>query len=145
MVEYEYRPELEVFRRKDNRGPSLRFNITEARRIQSMIDLGMNPHAIYSKIDFVNDVSLTSVRTFINNLKNGNIDLDGDYPAPTEVFKDMDIELRIEQLENDLNEFKKKLENHDDRFNELKSDCWISAYADSSKSNNILKRIKKWL
>ena len=83
MVNYEYNVELEQFKRVDNRGPSLPFNIVEARRIESMMNLGMKAPTIFKKIDFVNEVSMTNLRTFMNNLKDGNIiGLDNDYPAP---------------------------------------------------------------
>lgn len=99
MVKYEYRPELEVFRRIDNRGPSLKFNIVEARRIQSLMDLGYKAPSIMNKIDFVNDVSMTNLRTFMNNLIDGNINLEGDYPAPTELVESMTDNDRLNRLE----------------------------------------------
>lgn len=101
MVEYVYNVELEMFRRVDNRGPSLPFNITEARRIESMMNLGIKAPSILKKIDFVNEVSMTNLRTFMNNLESGNIvGLDNDYPVPTGQFVEIDNEARLKNLED---------------------------------------------
>lgn len=78
MVKYEYNPDLEVFRRVDNRGPSLKVNIMEARRIKSMMDLGIKAPTILMKIDFVNPISMTNLRTIMKNIEKGNLELDGD-------------------------------------------------------------------
>ena len=100
MVEYRYNVDLEMFRRVDNRGPSLPFNITEARRIESMMNLGMKAPSILKKIDFVNEVSMTNLRTFMNNLEDGNIlGLDEDYPVPNGQFVDLDSQARLTSLE----------------------------------------------
>lgn len=134
MVEYKYNEEIEMFRRVDNRGPSLKVNIVEARRIKSMMDLGIKAPTIMKKIDFVNNISMTNLRTIMSNIQNGNIDLDGDYPIPSGQIKDMDIEIRINQLEKDLNEFKRKVLHHDDVLSEMN---------DSKKK--LTGRVKKWL
>lgn len=107
MAMYEYRPDLEMFKRKDNRGPALKFNIIEGRRIKSMYELGDKVPTIYSKIDFVNDVSITNLRTFVKNLEMGNIDLDGEYPAPREQIVDMTLSERIRNLEERVGELEK--------------------------------------
>lgn len=104
MVKYEYRPDLEVFRRIDNRGPSLKFNITEAKRIETLMDMGVKAPTIMRKIDFVNDINETNLRTFMNNLKNGNISLEGDYPAPTGVIESITDGERLSRLEERVNE-----------------------------------------
>ena len=129
MVKYEYRPELEVFKRVDNRGPALKFNIVEARRIQTMLELGNKIPTIYSKIDFVNNVSMTNLRTFVNNLNDGNINLDGDYPAPKESIYDLDVEARLSRLESDMMEFKQilyKQKENESVGNKVKS--WIGIH-----------------
>lgn len=102
MVEYEYRPDLEVFRRVDNRGPSLKVNIIEMRRIKSMMDLGIKAPTIMKKIDFVNPISITTLRTIMSNIEDGNIKMDGDYPAPSLIVHDMDLEARVTQLERKM-------------------------------------------
>ena len=127
MVEYRYNVDLEMFRRVDNRGPSLPFNITEARRIESMMNLGMKAPSILKKIDFVNEVSMTNLRTFMNNLEDGNIlGLDEDYPVPNGQFVDLDSQARLTSLEERVT----RLEN---------SQC------DCTTNKNIKERIKKWL
>lgn len=108
MVKYVYNEELEVFKRVDNRGVPLKFNISEARQIESMLLLGMKSPTIYKKIDFVNDVSQTSLRTFISNLEKGNIDLSGDYPIPVRSFEELDWEARISKIERDLDDMRER-------------------------------------
>lgn len=100
MVKYEYDVATESFKRVDNRGNKLKINITEARRIESLLNLGHNPNYIWNKINFINDVSITTVRTFIKNLEAGNIDLEGDYPAPALLMEDMTMEARVKRLED---------------------------------------------
>lgn len=126
MVKYEYRPELEMFKRVDNRGYPLKFNIVEGRRIESMLKMGLKVPTIYSKIDFVNDVSITNLRTFVDNLKKGNIDLTGDYPSPVYQVKEIALEERISKLEEEFEEFKKRMN-------------------DPSPSEGIGNKVKEWL
>ena len=122
-MKYEYRTDLEMFKRVDNRGPGLKFNIVEARRIKSMLDMGMKAPTIYMKIDFVNDVTITNLRTFIDNL---NIDLDGDYPSPVYQVKEIALDDRVSKLEQEFEEFKSKIE-------------------DPKPRENIGDKVRKWL
>ena len=92
MVKYEYDIERECFRRVDNRGRPLMINITEGKKVESMLNLGYPVAQIYRKIDWVNDINETNLRTFVRNLNNGNIDVSGDYPAPQIVFEDLTID-----------------------------------------------------
>lgn len=108
MVKYEYNEELEVFKRVDNRGVPLYFNISEARQIESMRRLGMKAPTIQKRIDFVNDVSATNLRTFIKNLEEGNIDLSGDYRLPSKSFEELDWEARISKIESDLADMRER-------------------------------------
>lgn len=123
MVKYEYRPDIEMFRRVDNRGVSLKVNIVEARRIESMMKLGIKAPTIMSKIDFVNNISMTSLRTIMDNIEQGNINLEGDYPAPVEVLEDLSIEARMDRLEEDLEEFKRKVFDKDECTCDCSNDC----------------------
>lgn len=107
MVKYKYNVEMEVFKRVDNRGPPLSVNIVEARRIKSMMDLGIKAPTIMKKINFVNNISITTLRTIMNNIEKGNLMLDGDYPAPSQVMNDMGLEMRVTQLEKEVEELKK--------------------------------------
>lgn len=99
MVKYEYNVEDEVFKRVDKRGYSLKVNIVEARRIKSLMDLGNNPYEIMRKIEFANGISITTLRTVMKNIREGNINLEGDYPVPTQQLKEMDLSVRVENLE----------------------------------------------
>lgn len=123
MAKYEYRADLEMFKRVDNRGPPLKFNIVEGRRVKSMLDMGLKTPTIYKKIDFVNDVSITNLRTFIDNLNRGNIDLDGDYPSPVYQVKEISVEERLSRLEEDFEELKKSI----------------------GKSSSLGERVKEWI
>jgi len=107
MVKYEYDVDEEGFRRVDRRGRILPINIVEARRIASLLDLGWGVDAIHKKMVYTQTVSLTTTRSFIKNYKEGNINLDGDYPAPTRVMDNMDLEARITKLEEDFRDLKK--------------------------------------
>lgn len=128
MVKYVYNEELEVFKRVDNRGVPLKFNISEARQIESMLRLGMKSPTIYKKIDFVNDVSQTSLRTFISNLENGNIDLSGDYPIPVRSFEELDWEARISKIERDLDDMRERY-----------------CTCECAKKESLSERVRKWL
>ena len=101
-MRYEYDVETETFRRIDGRGRALEFNITEAKRIESLRNLGFSVQKIYDKIDFANDVSITNLRTFIRNLESGELSTEGDYPAPAPVIKDLDLEARVQRLEEKM-------------------------------------------
>lgn len=139
MVEYKYNVELEQFRRVDNRGPSLPFNITEARRIQTMMDLGIKAPSILKKIDFSHEVSMTNLRTFMNNLEQGNIvGLDEDYPAPVGQFMDMDLDSRVLGLE-------KRVKSLEDIMSELKTDCFSSGFAtEKNNKKSVWDKVKIW-
>lgn len=99
MVKYKYDVDDEVFKRIDKRGYSLKVNIMEARRIKSLMDLGNGPYDIMRKIEFTNNISITTLRTVMKNINEGNITLEGDYPAPTQQLKELDYDIRIRNLE----------------------------------------------
>ena len=103
MVKYEYDAEEEGFRRVDRRGRILPINIVEARRIASLLDLGWGVEAIHKKMVYTQTVSPTTTKSFIRNYREGNIDLDGDYPAPSKVMSNMDLEARMSSLEARVN------------------------------------------
>ena len=99
MVKYEYNPSLEGFQREDRRGRVLPINIVEGRRIESLLNLGYSVTRIYDEIDFVDKVTLTTVRTFVKNYREGNISLEGDFPIPEHDFEEITMEVRLEKLE----------------------------------------------
>jgi len=109
-MRYDYDVETETFRRIDGRGRALEFNIIEARRMESLRNLGFSVQKIYDKIDFANDVTVTNVRTFIRNLENGELSTEGEFPAPTPVFKDLDLEARVRTLEQEVEQLKQEKE-----------------------------------
>ena len=109
-MRYDYDVETETFRRIDGRGRPLEFNIVEARRIEQLRNLGFSVQKIYDKIDFANDVTVTNVRTFVKNMENGELSTEGEFPAPTPVFKDLDLEARVRDLEHEVELLKNKEE-----------------------------------
>lgn len=98
-VNYVYDVENECFKREDGRGRPFQINIVEAKKIETLVDLGYSVQKIYDKIDFNGDVSITNLRTFINNYKRGNMDLDKDYPAPQVILDDITMDTRVTELE----------------------------------------------
>lgn len=65
-----------------------------------MRDLGNSIGMICAKIQFhSNKVSESTVINFLRNVDEGNIIVDGDYPAPKEVLEDLTVSDRISNLE----------------------------------------------
>ncbi len=122
MVKYEYDALVEGFRRVDNRGRVLPINISEARRIESLHRVGHKVSDIYYQINFSQKVSLTTLKTFIRNLDDGNINLEGDYPAPKVLVDEFDVEAKIATLERDIEEIRKELASLKEKGNESLSD-----------------------
>ena len=138
-MKYKYDVTVEQFRRVDGKGVTLPFNIVEARRIESMIGLGIKTPTILKKMDFVNDVSITNLRTFVANLEQGNIlGLDNDYPMPTIQLEEIGDEIKYTELENRV----KTLEN---QMAEIKSDCFCTSFANDSQSKGIVEKIRSWM
>lgn len=83
-----------------------------------MMNLGVKAPSIHKKIDFANEVTMTNLRTFMNNLEKGNIiGLDNDYPVPSGQFVELDNEARFKSLEDRVS----KLENATCSCNKNKS------------------------
>lgn len=141
---YKYNSDLECFERFDEdgkpRGRKLWVNITEARRIVTLHELGNSIGLIQSKMTFAsNRASGHTVETIINLHKNGEIELDGDFPAPSKDFESLSVDGRIDALED-------RIKNLEDRFSELKSDCFCSAFAgESKKENGLFDKVKSWI
>ena len=103
MVKYYYDIDEEGFKREDRRGRMLPINITEARRIQSLLDLGWGVDSIDKKMNYTSPMATpTTTKSFVKNLKEGNISLEGDYPAPSKVMEHMDLEARLNAIEQRL-------------------------------------------
>ena len=134
-MRYDYDVESETFIRVDGRGRPLMFNITEAKRIESLRNLGFSVQKIYDKMDFVNDVTVTNLRTFIKNMEHGELSTEGDYPAPTPVFKDLDLEARVSSLEDrfaDLEKLMKLIQNGE-------------YFCRCSAEESITDKVKSWI
>ena len=100
-MKYKYDVDNEWFVREDNLGKKFHINITEARRIMTMVNLGNSIAEIRNKISFSsNKVYESTINNFINQVEKGNISLDGDYPAPKVVLEDLTVAERISKLED---------------------------------------------
>ena len=76
-MKYEYNADIEAFERTDKKGNKLWFNMYEAQRIMTLYHLGYTPNKISTKMEFhSNKVGMSSVKTFIDNVNNGNIVID---------------------------------------------------------------------
>lgn len=110
-MKYNYDVENECFIREDGLGKKFHINITEARRIVTLHDLGNTVSEIRNKIQFQsNKVSEITIRNFLKQIGNGNIDLTGDYPAPSNVVFELTLEERISNLEERVKELENKKE-----------------------------------
>lgn len=108
-MRYKYDIDNEYFVREDGLGKKFHINITEARRIMTLSNLGNTAPEIRSKINFNSrKVYESTINNFINQVKKGNISLEGDYPAPKIIFEDLTLEERINQLEERVKELEDK-------------------------------------
>lgn len=122
MVKYEYNPTLEGFQRVDRRGRVLPINISEGRRIETLLKLGCSVASIYESIDFNKDVTSTTVRTFVKNYREGNISLEGDFPVPEHQFEEVTNDSRLTSLED-------RVQTLEDQMSKINPNCFISAFA----------------
>lgn len=100
MVNYYYDVGSESFKREDNRGKGLYVNITEAQRIVNLLDLGHSLTEVEGKVTLSNPKGTsTTIKSFIKNYKNGNIEMPIDAPAPVRVFEELSDSSRIDELE----------------------------------------------
>jgi len=116
MANYKYNVELEVFKRTDNRGNYLAVNISEAQRIVTLLNLGYSISKIENKVKLTNPKAGTStIKSFIKNYKEGNIEIPEDAPAPVQDIEELtlddktsNIEERMSKLEEDWIKFQKE-------------------------------------
>ena len=136
-MKYNYNTDLECFVREDGLGKKIWINSSEAHRIMTMYSLGNSIGEIRNKIEFVNSRKVTesTVKNFISNVNMGNIILDENYPAPVKLVEEMTDNDRICKLEE-------RVTNLEDKISELKSECFITAFADESKKES---KVRKWL
>lgn len=137
MANYEYDALMEAFRRDDKRGRPLYINITEAQRIESLLNLGHSVAQIEGKVSLSSPMaSSTTVRNFIKNLKEGKITIPSNAPAPVRDFEELTVDGRMTALEN-------RVEQLEAQMSEIKSDCFCTALATTSEKNRFDK-IKGW-
>ena len=100
-MKYNYDAKNECFVREDGLGKKFFINSHEAQRIMTMVDLGYSIPRICNKIQFASDkVYESTVTNFINNVKEGNIIVSDEYPAPNGVLESLTVEDRISRLED---------------------------------------------
>ena len=100
-MEYVYNELDECFRRVDNKGRPLWVNITEARQIENLVNLGYSVEDIKDKVKLSHrKAGRYAIVSMIKNIKEGNIDLDGDYAIPESQFDEINDEIKITALEN---------------------------------------------
>lgn len=125
-MRYNYDVEKECFVREDGLGKKIWINITEAQRIVTLYELGNSISQINSKINFNSKkVGESTVKNFLNNVHEGNIEINGDYPAPVGVIEDISFDERVSNLEARVSEIESILSNNGE--------------------NTKLERFKKWL
>lgn len=110
-MKYEYSESEECFKRMDNRGRPLFVNIVEARQIESYLDLGYSVEEIKDKVKLSNrKAGRHTIISVIKNLKEGNIELEGDYEIPFPQLIEVDDDMRISALEKRVSILEEKLE-----------------------------------
>ena len=109
-MKYEYNSSLECFEREDKLGKKFYINSNEAQRIVTMRELGYSIGRICAKIQFNSDkVYESTVANFLKNVDEGNIIVNGDYPAPKGVIKDLTVSDRLISLEERVSELEDKI------------------------------------
>ena len=109
-MKYEYDSDNECFVREDGLGKKFWINSSEAQRIMTMQNLGYSIPMINTKIQFSSGkVTESTIVNFLKNVDEGNIIVDGDYPAPKFQVEEMTLEMRISNLEDEIKELKKKM------------------------------------
>ena len=138
MVKYNYNVEMEAFKRSDNRGKAIYVNVAEAQRIVSMLELGYSVADICGKVSLNSPKgSLTTIKSFIRNYKNGNIEIPTNAPAPSNVYESMDYDVRFDELEERV----LKLEN---KFKLVMTALENSCECDC-KNESMIDKVKSWI
>lgn len=128
MMKYNYNPELECFEREDGLGKKIWINTVEGQRIMTLHKLGNSIAEIRNKITFNSrKVKESTVEAFIRNVKEGNIVIPMDAPLPVNIS--LTVEERIQNLEDEFEEFKLK-------FESLYCEC------ESEKSGSFMDKIR---
>ena len=126
-MKYNYNASEECFIREDGLGKKFHINSSEAQRILTMRDLGYTIPKICNKISFNSGkVYESTVKNFLKNVDNGDLVVSEDYPAPKQQVMELSFEDRLNRLESEFEEFKKKIN-------------------DSTPDKSISDKVKSWL
>ena len=137
MKKYIYDAHSETFKRSDKRGMPLYVNIVEANRIINLVNLGTSVQKIIENVKLSNPkASVSTVRSFIKNYREDNIEIPEDAPVPVKIFDEVTEDSRVDELE-------KRVKALEDKMAELKP----TAFAGESKSmeKGVINRIRTWI
>ena len=97
----------------------------EAHRIMTMYNLGNSIGEIRNKIKFSNPRKVTesTIKNFIVNVENGNIELSDDMPVPINDVMEITLDERVLSLEQRVSVLEEMLENKESITDKVKS--WI--------------------
>lgn len=125
-MRYKYDASRECFIREDGLGKKFYINSTEAHRIMNMYSFDNSIGEIRNKIQFNHPRKVTesTIKNFINNVKNGNIELTDDLPAPVEDVMNITMDDRMESLEQRMSVLEDMICNKKSFSDKVKS--WIS-------------------
>ena len=143
-MRYNYDSELGAFVREDGLGKKFWITMVEAHRIMTLYELGVSPNQIGAKIQFKNPkTTVSTVSNFIKNVENGDIVLDNDVPLPVEDFDDINLEVRITEIESKVRILEKKVDNIfavlQSYENDWKCEC------ECKEEESIKDKVKAWL
>ena len=143
-MRYNYDSELGAFVREDGLGKKFWITMVEAHRIMTLYELDVSPNQIVARIQFKNPkTTVSTVNNFIKNVENGDIVVDMDVPLPVEDFDDINLEVRITEIESRVKSLENKV---DDIFavlqlyeNNWKCEC------ECKGEESISDKVKAWL
>lgn len=143
-MRYNYNSELGAFVREDGLGKKFWITMVEAHRIMTLYELGVSPNQIGAKIQFKNPkTTVSTVSNFIKNVENGDIVLDNDVPLPVEDFDDINLEVRITEIDSRVRILEKKVDNIfavlQSYENDWKCEC------ECKEEESIKDKVKAWL
>jgi hypothetical protein len=124
-MKYRYDADNEYFVREDGLGKKFHVNSIEAHRIMTMYNLGNSIGEIRNKIKFSNPRKVTesTIKNFIVNVENGNIELSDDMPVPINDVMEITLDERVLSLEQRVSVLEDMLMNKQSLTDKVKS--WI--------------------
>ena len=143
-MKYNYDSELGAFVREDGLGKKFWITMVEAHRIMTLYELDVSPNQIVARIQFKNPkTTVSTVNNFIKNVENGDIVLDNDVPLPVEDFDDINLEVRITEIDSRVKSLEKKVDNIfavlQSYENDWKCEC------ECGEELSIKDKVKAWL